>query len=229
MTELIRDENGLALTDGKLKLRADFKESLPRLKNGAVQSELLVKAARMKGLTHPCVLDATAGLGQDSILLAAAGFTVELYEYDPVIAALLQDALERAAAVPELKESVSRMHFHREDSILAMQRMRAARMYQNPPAIDVVLLDPMFPERRKSALVKKKFQLLQQLEHPCANEEDLLNAALGLAARKIVIKRPVKGPYLAGMKPDYSLTGKAIRYDVILSSGHNAWEQSPSG
>ena len=100
MTELIRDENGLALTDGKLKLRADFKESLPRLKNGAVQSELLVKAARMKGLTHPCVLDATAGLGQDSILLAAAGFTVELYEYDPVIAALLQDALKRAAALP---------------------------------------------------------------------------------------------------------------------------------
>ncbi|MBQ4243593.1 MAG: class I SAM-dependent methyltransferase, partial [Clostridia bacterium] len=33
---------------------------------------------------------------------------------------------------------------------------------------------------------------------------------------KIVIKRPLKGPFLAGRKPDYSLQGKAIRYDCIV-------------
>ena len=83
---------------------------------------------------------------------------------------------------------------------------------------DVVVLDPMFPERQKSALVKKKFQLLQQLEHPCSNEEELLSAAIGVNPRKIVIKRPLKGAFLAGRKPDYSLSGKAIRYDVIFAS-----------
>ena len=68
----------------------------------------------------------------------------------------------------------------------------------------------------KSALVKKKFQLLHHLERPCEDEESLLQAAILARPRKIVIKRPLKGSFLAGRKPDYSLKGKAIRYDVLV-------------
>mgnify|MGYP003330080551 CR=1 FL=1 len=81
---------------------------------------------------------------------------------------------------------------------------------------DIIYLDPMFPERQKSASVKKKFQLIHELEAPCSNENDLLEAALSLNAGKIVIKRPAKGPFLGGCKPDYSVEGKAIRYDIIF-------------
>lgn len=42
-------------------------------------------------------------------------------------------------------------------------------------------------------------------------------AAIAASPRKIVIKRPLKGPYLADIKPDYSLVGKAIRYDCFLA------------
>ena len=77
-------------------------------------------------------------------------------------------------------------------------------------------LDPMYPERRKSAAVGKKFQLLHELERPCANPEELLDAALAVHPRKVVVKRPVKGPYLADAKPSYSLAGKAVRFDVIV-------------
>ena len=49
-------------------------------------------------MEHPRAVDATAGLGEDSLLLAAAGFEVTLCEADPVIAVLLEDALTRAAA-----------------------------------------------------------------------------------------------------------------------------------
>ena len=45
-------------------------------------------------------------------------------------------------------------------------------------APDVVYLDPMFPERTKSAAVKKKFQLLHHLEQPCADEETLVKLRL---------------------------------------------------
>ena len=83
-------------------------------------------------------------------------------------------------------------------------------------APDVVLLDPMFPERQKSALIKKKFQLIHRLEKPCDDEDSLLSAAVNLCPHKIVIKRPLKGAFLAGRKPDYSLTGKAIRYDCFV-------------
>ena len=83
-------------------------------------------------------------------------------------------------------------------------------------APDVVYLDPMFPERTKSAAVKKKFQLLHHLEQPCADEETLVEAALAVHPRKVVIKRPVKGALLAGVKPSYQLAGKAVRYDVLV-------------
>ena len=81
---------------------------------------------------------------------------------------------------------------------------------------DVVYLDPMFPERRKSAAVKKRFQLLHLLEQPCANPEELLRAALAARPRKVVVKRPAKGELLAGVKPSYAVGGKAVRFDVIV-------------
>jgi len=203
------DETGLSLTDGNLSLRGDFTDNASRLKKSNLERELLVKCARMKGLDHtPVIIDATAGMGEDSLLLAASGFKVILYEYDPVIASLLEDSLRRAATNPDLKEIVSRMELHIESSIDAMKHL------EHSP--DAVLLDPMFPARTKSALVKKKFQLLQQLERPCSDETELFNASLQAKPHKIIIKRPLKGPFLAGVKPDYSLSGKAIRYDCIL-------------
>ena len=84
---------------------------------------------------------------------------------------------------------------------------------------DVVFLDPMFPSRQKSALIKKKFQLLQQLEQPCLDEEALLQAALAAGPRRIVIKRPLRGPFLAGRKPDYTIRGNSIRYDCLVLPG----------
>lgn len=200
---------GLTLTDGELELRGDFTAELSRLKYNNLTHEFIVKASKIKNPDHELIaVDATAGMGEDSLLLAAAGFTVELYEYNHVIAELLRDALKRAAECPGLTGIVERMHLHEENSIEALKSLDFVP--------DVVVLDPMFPERQKSASVKKKFQLLQQLELPCSDEEDLMAAALASGAHKIVVKRPVKGPFLAGVKPSYSLEGKAVRYDCIV-------------
>lgn len=251
---LHRTEQGLVLEKEKMSLRCDFLEMLPRIKPGKLQTELLVKAAKIKhkeplsdsGIQSknnieqskvtnerslpaiPIAIDATAGLGQDSFLLAAAGFTVYMFEQDPIIAALLEDALDRAKSDPALANIVERMHLFAEDSISALQRLgtslsRDEQMPQtsdSPPYLtvkpDVIYLDPMFPERTKSAAVKKKFQLLHHLEHPCENEEELLGAAMNIQPRKIVVKRMAKGPFLAGKKPSYSIKGKSIRYDCYV-------------
>jgi len=182
---------------------------LPRLRRGNLSQELLVRASKVKAPEGtPTVIDATAGFGEDSLLLAAAGFSVKLYERNPVIAALLRDALARAAELPELAAIAARMELIEADSLTALPRLEIRP--------DVVYLDPMFPEKTKSALAKKKFQLLHQLELPCGDEEALLCAAIAAAPRRIVIKRPLKGPFLAGRKPDFTLKGKAIRYDCIL-------------
>lgn len=202
------DEDGLSLVRDRMVLRGDFTDMLPRLKPANLSRELLVRAAKVKGATAPTAIDATAGLGQDSLLLAAAGFTVTMFESDPVIAALLQDALDRAAADPRLAEPVARMRLVCADSIAALPSIS--------PAPDVVYLDPMFPERTKSAAVKKKFQLLHHLESPCEDQESLLRAALAAHPRKVVVKRPAKGPHLAGVKPSHAIAGKAVRYDCIV-------------
>ena len=280
---------GLQLEYEDMILRCDFEDMLPRIKPGKVQTELLVKAVKIKAkkrasdnsdlsnqntqsggtltnkttasnstaafnggkttdfpedsslLSSPAVksqytvIDATAGLGQDSFLLAAAGFSVEMYEQDPIIAALLQDALERGSKNAALATVISNMHLYKQDSVSALKDHAYALGITHPsgeaqsPIADndsfaqtnlrkpeVIYLDPMFPARTKSAAVKKKFQLLHQLEHPCENEIELFEAARMLRPHKIVVKRMLKGPYLANKKPSYSIKGKAIRYDCYV-------------
>lgn len=216
--------NGLTLVGDGMELRGDFSKMLKRVKPGKLQTELLIKAAKIKRSTddsagenarRPLAIDATAGLGEDSFLLAAAGFDVIMLERDETIAALLADALTRAQNDPAIAETISHMSLATEDSIAALGEWANVRPNQKP---DVILLDPMFPKRTKSASVKKKFQLLHELESPCSEEEPLLKAALSANPNKIVIKRPAKGLYLAGVKPSYSVSGKAVRYDVIVTA-----------
>ena len=204
------DEDGLALISDGQMLRGDFTRMLPRLKQNNLSQELLVRTAKIKEPNGPLLaIDATAGMGEDSLLLAAAGFHVEMYERNPVIFELLSDALRRAAEIPELKYIVARMHVHNEDSMEAMKH------FETTP--DVILLDPMFPERQKSSLVKKKLQVIQKLEMPCTDEKELVLTAMQARPKKLIVKRPPKGPYLAGIKPDFSNGGKAVRFDCIVS------------
>ena len=208
---LTESEKSLCLKAGGLVLRPDFEDMIPRLRPSNLGGEIIVKAARFKSVDYPLIaVDATAGLGEDSLLLAAAGFTVHMYERNPVISALLNDALTRAASSEYeiLRSAAARMVLHTEDSISAMKNLDFTP--------DIVLLDPMFPKRQKSGLIKKKFQLLQQLESPAEDGEALLDAALSAGPRRIIIKRPAKGPYLAGRKPSYSIKGGNTRCDCII-------------
>lgn len=205
---LTRTEEGLALVSGEQVLMGDFTRLLPRLKR--LQTELLVKAAKIKNPEGELsAVDATAGLGEDSFLLAAAGFRVTMFERNPVVFALLEDALCRGAQVPELAEIVGRMEARRADSVEGM-----AALEQAP---DVILLDPMFPARQKSALVKKKLQMIQKLELPCDDEARLLLTAMEAKPKKLIVKRPPKGPWLADLKPDHTIEGKAVRFDCFVS------------
>lgn len=209
--ELVTCADGsLALEDRGMQLRGDFSRVLPRLRQRNLSHELLVRAARVRGVNEPFAVDATAGLGEDALLLAAAGFRVAMFERDATIAALLADALQRAARDPRLEATVSRMRLVAGDAIEGLPQLT-----EQP---DVVYLDPMFPARRKDAATNKKLQILRALEKPCGDDEaeKLLLAALATHAHKVVVKRPLKGPHLAGVRPSHSIAGKVVRYDVIV-------------
>ena len=208
MVELVETPEGLTLTDGVMSIRGDFARLLPRLSQQRLNRELIVRAARIKGTADLVAVDATAGLGDDSFLLAAAGFRVTMFERNETIAALLRDAMLRAEEDGRLSPIVQRMRLECSDSVAALRSLDCKP--------DVVFLDPMFPAKSKDAAAKKKLQLLQQLEDPCDDEAELLDAAVSAKPKKVVVKRPIKGATLADMKPSYSLSGKAIRYDVLV-------------
>lgn len=158
----------------------------------------LARAVGVKGDARPSVLDATAGLGRDAYTLAALGCDVTAVERSPIVAALLRDGLERAAC--EIKLVVG-------DAREFMAGLAEAERPQ------VVYLDPMFPERRKSAAVKKELQYLQELLGP-DDADALFAAALKCAKQRVVVKRPVHAPELA--RPNHSIGGKTVRFDVYL-------------
>lgn len=208
---LLYTPNGLSLNLGNMCMRADYTSMIPRFHQHNLNSELLVKAAKIRNLDHiPTVIDATAGLGEDSLLLAAAGFKVHMYEYNEIIYSLLYDAINRAKRNPELTDIVKMIEITNGNSVDALQKLSFTP--------DVIYLDPMFPTREKSSLIKKKFQILQKLELPCDNENELLESAIASGARKIIIKRPLKGKQLGNITPSYSYKGKSIRYDCIVTN-----------
>jgi len=107
---------------------------------------------------------------------------------------------------------LGRMHLVRSDAIEYLSRTLQA------DAPDVIYLDPMFPERRKSAAVKKEMQLFHQLIGTNMDAEQLFESALSGACERVVVKRPRTAPALAHRSPSYSLEGKRNRYDIYLNS-----------
>ena len=170
------------------------------------QGEMIVKAVNIRGKSPVHVLDATAGLGRDAFVLASHGFYVTLIERNPVIHALLADALERAVLDAATRAIVERMTLHQADTADWLENT-----FEKP---DVIYLDPMFPSRRKSAQVKKEMSIFQRLLGKPDDAGPLLTCCLEAATRKVVVKRPIKAPTLGSRKPAYDLRGKSTRFDV---------------
>lgn len=190
-------------------VRVDFVEGAQahRRQFGGGSGQMIAKAIGVQPGIRPQVLDATAGLGRDAFVLASLGCQVTLIERQPIIAALLEDGLLRAGQAPEVAAIIARMQLLHGDAIQLMQRWSL-------PAPQVVHLDPMFPHRDKSALVKKEMRLFRPLVGADDDAPQLLAAALALATHRVVVKRARKAPCIEGPKPGYSLEGKSSRYDI---------------
>lgn len=201
---VVFDSKGVSLSGYKLTYQGDFESMLRRVTDGRLSHEMLSKATKTD-ISNPRAIDATAGMGEDAFIIAANGYDVTLHEQNPVIALLLKDAIRRAKRQPALKDIVSRMHVVEGDSVEILSKRL--------DPVDLIYLDPMFPGRQKSGLIGKKLQLIQKMESPCSEESELFDAAISAGPSKIVVKRPLKAPFLAEKKPNYSLEGKAIRYD----------------
>lgn len=151
------------------------------------------------------VIDATAGLGQDAFALAEAGCRVEMIERSPVVAALLRDGLARAGRDPATAAAAGRMFLHQGDA--------TALLAQLAP-VEVVYLDPMYPRSGREGRKVESMRLLRELLGGDEDSGSLLAAARAAASRRVVVKRPRRAPWLAGVAPSGSQSGKTVRYDL---------------
>lgn len=181
-----------------------------RRKFGGGRGEAVAKAVGIKGDYLPTVIDATAGLGRDAFVLACVGCKVKLVERNPIVCALLEDGLNRAYQDAEIGEFMQeRMQFLPVRSI--------AELDPTKDFADVVYLDPMYPHKQKSALVKKEMRVFQHLVGADLDSDDFWLPAKQLARKRVVVKRPDYAPFLAEQKPDFSQETKNHRFDVYLS------------
>lgn len=193
-----------------LPLRIDFcsGKSAYRAAQASRKDEAIARACGLGKIANVHILDGTAGLGRDALVLARLGAKVGLNERHPMVVALLHDALQRLQQTdPKLAE---RLYFAGTDCFNRADSMGS---------YDVVYLDPMYPkgDRKAKAAVKKDMQMFQQLIGGDNDADDLLTPALAIARKRVVVKRPQHADFLNQHKPDLQVVGSKHRFDIYLT------------
>lgn len=176
--------------------------SFPAPKQGAFNQALGKKTRR--------VIDATGGWGGDSLLMCAQGYHVTIFERQPLMACVLQEAFQRLANSEWAKKNDVRVpEVICADAVSELDRAVF-------PA-DCVYLDPMFPsKKKKSAAANKYMQLLHWLLYDETDATALASTAVRAAYPRVAVKRPdYAAPLL--VEPNAQFSSKLLHYDVYLS------------
>lgn len=152
------------------------------------------------------ILDATAGWGRDAIVLASFGADVIMLERNPIMAALLSDALRR------LTQSSANNKFTLSLCYMDVMSYLPTLSKDNYP--HVIYLDPMHPVREKTALVKREMQVLQNIVAPDPNLSELIKISMAYAQQRVVVKWPARLP--PSVPPALSISGSTVRFDIYL-------------
>lgn len=171
------------------------------------KNEILSKVIGIKKHYSPFILDATAGLGNDAFILAFLGCKVIMVERHPIVAALLQDGLQRGYEDKKIGFWLKkRLHLLVEDSLNMLEL--------SIPKPDVIYLDPMYPTNKKKALPKKNMQIFRKLIGQNYDSEKLLNISRKLAKKRIIVKRPYYAKPLSKDKTNFVIKSKNHRFDI---------------
>lgn len=194
------------------QLKVDFSGGAVgyRFRAGGGRGQALPKAIGMKDGKNPLVVDATAGLGRDAFLLASLGAEVVMIERSPKMHQLLQEGMDRARAEGgDVAAVMDRMTLLFGDAKEILQTLKP----------DVVLVDPMHPPRKNSALVKKEMIMIREIVGTDDDAVELMQVALSVARKRVVLKWPQGAEPLIGIRPaSHQINGKSTRYDVYMIS-----------
>ena len=204
------DENEQSMKQVATELRVDFVSGAVahRLRFGGGRGQDLAKAMGLRAGKTPMIIDATAGLGRDSFLLASLGAQVILIERSEKMHALLVQGMKRAAREGgEFREIIRRMTLLKGDAKDLLPELSG----------EAILIDPMHPPRKSSALVKQELRQVREIVGTDDDAVDLVRLALKHARNRVVLKWPAKADPIEGIKAcSHQIRGKTTRYDVFM-------------
>ena len=230
---LLDDKNKLSLLSAGLSVAPEWNKLQRRVVSAGRKTELLLQAAKISA--DSVVIDATAGFGHDSLILASTGAQVTMLEQQPIMALLLLGEQQRMSLQPNWQKLMSRLqiinidalsYFTRLQNMKTADRTTSAAINNKLPA--VIYLDPMFPidsyqdsKTGKGAKVGKQMQALHSLAHPptLLEEQQLLQSAQTVISNneqrsgRVIVKRPQHAPLFADQTPDESWHNAALRFD----------------
>ncbi|WP_201625232.1 class I SAM-dependent methyltransferase [Psychrobacter immobilis] len=226
---LLDEKNKLSWLSNGLSVAPEWDKLQRRVVSAGRKSELLLQAAKITA--DSTVIDATAGFGHDSLILASTGAQVTMLEQQPLMALLLLAEQQRMSTLPNWQKLMSRLQIINVDALSYFAKLQAesvnAIKENDAKVVDVIYLDPMFPEDSyqdsktgKGAKVGKHMQALHQLARPPTSEEELqlLQSAQAIVSQgarqgRVVVKRPQLAPLLANQQPSESWHNEAVRFD----------------
>jgi len=193
------------------ELRVDFVMGAVahRLRFGGGRGQDIAKAMGFRNGNTPTIIDATAGLGRDSFLLASLGAQVTMIERSEKMHMLLEQGMERAFNEGgQFREIIERMTLLKGDAKDIIPTLTA----------EAILIDPMHPERKNSALVKQDLRQVRDIVGSDEDAADLVRLTIMHAQKRVVLKWPAKADPIEGVqKCSHQILGKTTRYDVFMT------------
>lgn len=184
------------------QIRIDFLKDLAKLKLQRInpKKDLLCRALGFQGQDDFTVLDGTFGVGKDAVHLLACGAKVFGVERHPITFCLVESAWASQ------KEDLPGLQICNGDIEALL----------SPSLVDckqALYLDPMFENAKQKSAPKKMIAFLRELEPEGLDVQGVIEKALRLGLKRVVVKRPLKAAQL-NAKPSMVFRGKLIRYDV---------------
>ena len=226
---LLDEKNKLSWLSDGLSVAPEWDKLQRRVVSAGRKSELLLQAAKITA--DSIVIDATAGFGHDSLILASTGAQVTMLEQQPLMALLLLVEQQRMSGLANWQKLMSRLQIINNDALSYFDSLNNVSAADHSKLVDVVYLDPMFPENSyqdsktgKGAKVGKHMQALHQLALPPTADEELqlLQSAQAVVCQngrntqvqgRVVVKRPQFAPLLAHQPASESWHNEAVRFD----------------
>lgn len=223
---LLEANNKLSWLSGGLSVAPEWDKLQRRVVSAGRKTELLLQAAKLTADSQ--VIDATAGFGHDSLILASTGALVTMLEQQPMMALLLLAEQQRMSANNNWQKLMARLRIINTDALSYFADIQDNSAVIK--AVDVIYLDPMFPDNSyqdsktgKGAKVGKRMQALHHLARPPTAEQEhqLLQGAQAVVSYpdneqqhgRVIVKRPQYAPLFANKLPDESWHNEAVRFD----------------